>query len=53
MIKICVRNCDMNSTLRSVVPLAMFTKSFDIYIEFSFHFHFHFLSFVLVRLNQY
>ena len=24
MIKICVRTCDMNSTLGSVVPLAMF-----------------------------
>ena len=26
MIKICVRTCNMNSTLGSVVPLAMFYK---------------------------
>ena len=26
LIKICVRTCEMNSTLGSVVPLAMFCK---------------------------
>ena len=30
--KICVRNCDMNSTLGSVVPLALF----DIFLIFVF-----------------
>ena len=33
MIKICVRTCDMNSTLGSVVPLAMFTFSLGSWVD--------------------
>ena len=32
LIKICVLTCDMNSTLGSVVPLAMFLRNFTLFI---------------------